>query len=36
MSFVTNVSGLSYVETVLFKAETMQYWMDNVVTLCDR
>jgi hypothetical protein len=34
--FDANVTGLSYVEPDLFRAEAMQYWMDNLVALFGR
>jgi hypothetical protein len=34
--FNANVTGLSYVEPDLFRAEAMRYWMDNFVTLFGR
>lgn len=34
--FDANVTGLSYVEPDLFRAEAIQYWMDNFVTLFGR
>ena len=35
-AFNANVTGLSYVEPDMFRAEAMQYWMDNFVALFGR